>query len=463
MYADGGETAQADQQPPVTVNVNDGKQMAPVPAGMQPDQSNNIQQPTNAVPAQATIPAVNPEAQQLTNQIAQGVTKDTISAQVDGPNDPYGIATTGQVLQSGIEQKKTATALAAMGNTDAAKQMSQVADAAVRSTKEFNNQYKDNLDYFKSHAQALQDDIDKGHIDPNRYINNMSTGKKILTAIGLVLGGGDSGGFLQRQIANDIEAQKVELGKKENLLNSYMKQFGNLNDATAMMQANNNQIVSYKLKSLAAKQQGTQAAANALEEAGKLDMDTANQLGQIAMRKTLLGANQSQVGGANLPPENKIRALIPPGPEQDKHFKELAEAQKTIKTRDNLMDAFDKVAKMQTLGQRLANPVQSTSRINALVEPLTAGMSKETAGRYTEQDAHAIKALWPTLKDNADTVAQKRSELERINNEKINFPGLKSIGINPESFSQYKGPAEIKTMNGFKYQKIGNNWHKLPQ
>lgn len=422
------------------------------------------EQPKQAPPAPAPqAPVPSPEVQGTANQINKNAAQQQL---LQNPDDPWGTDAMNQAAMQGLSEQKQGLALEAQGRKAEGKEIAAQGDAAVKASQEIQQKQNQEFDALKERRQHLSDDLANSHVDPQRYINSMSTGDKIQSAIGLILGGISGGGngnpamdFLNKQIDRDIDAQRAELGKKENLLAANLHDFGNLKDAMDFTRINHNDIISYQMKAAAARQMGTMGSAELLKQAGILDYNSAQLQGQMAMRKTLL--SQNKAGGSQVSPESKIRALIPQGPEQDKHFKELAEAEKTIKTRDNLMSAFDKVAGMQTAGNRALNPIQSKSAIAALVEPLTAGMSKETAGRYTEQDAHAIKNLWPKLSDNAETVKLKRQQMERINNEKVNFPMLKSLGINPESFSQYQGNAEIKTLGGVKYQKVNGGWRKV--
>jgi hypothetical protein len=139
----------------------------------------------------------------------------------------------------------------------------------------------------------------------------MGTGGRIATAIGLILGGMGGGlthqqnpalQFLNQQIDRDIDSQKQELGKKENLLNANLRQFGNLRDATDMTRVMQNDIVSMKLREAAAKAGTPAAAAAALKAAGDLDMQSAPIQAQMALRKTVMssmgnvGQNPDQMG-----------------------------------------------------------------------------------------------------------------------------------------------------------------------
>ena len=113
------------------------------------------------------------------------------------------------------------------------------------------------------------------------------------------------------------------------------------------------------------------------------------------------------------------------------------------KAKTNIMDAFNKVDKLNTLANRTFNPLQSKRQIDAIVKPLTAGLSKETAGRFTEQDAGMLEALWPTPGDSEETVTEKRDRINRLISEKMNFPELTGNGIDPTKFSSTSGEPKI--------------------
>ena len=490
--AEGGDVK--PDQAPVTVNVNGGQGNA------SPDQFNkNSQMYQNGQTPEPQVPDAKPAqtAPQMQQQAVQKpVAQDPNASMVDpnqamkanqvqrignavidnsamaqmsaNPNDPWGTAVTQGAMLQGINEQKQGAALAATGQGAEGQQIAQAAQANINAAKKLQTANDQNFQELNGKRQDLMEDLANSHIDPNRYIHNMSTGQKIMSGIGLILGGAGEGGnmamdFLNKQIDRDIMAQHAELGKKENLLSANLQDFKNFEDARDFTKVNMNDILSAQMKQQAARFQGTQAAANLLKTAGELDQQNAQLFGQLSMRRTLLQGGTNSPA-AEVPPEMKIRGLIPAGPEQDKYFTQLGQAQSTVKARDNLINAFDQVAKMQTLGNRVANPIQSKSQISALVEPLTAGLSKETAGRYTEQDANAIKTLFPTMSDNAETVAKKRAQIIKTATEKMNYPELKSLGIDVENMGNSKalaGAPEVKMLNGVRYQKVAGGWKKI--
>lgn len=106
-----------------------------------------------------------------------------------------------------------------------------------------------------SELQAIRNDINNTHIDPNHYLGSQDTLGKIGTAIGLVLGGLGGGGhgnqvldFVNAQIDRDINAQKANLGKKESIYNGVLAQSQNQRQATEMTRLIMNDLVLNKLQ-----------------------------------------------------------------------------------------------------------------------------------------------------------------------------------------------------------------------
>jgi hypothetical protein len=160
------------------------------------------------------------------------------------------------------------------------------------------NTYQDNFSKLNDERQNFIKDIHNQHIDPEHYVGSLSTAGKIATGIGLVLGGIGGGltgqenpayKMLQMHINNDIDAQKANLGKSENLLSANLHQFGNLRDATDMTRLQMNDLTVNKLKQAAAKAQTPLAKARALQAIGQIDQTSAQMHQQMAMRQTMMG------------------------------------------------------------------------------------------------------------------------------------------------------------------------------
>lgn len=79
---------------------------------------------------------------------------------------------------------------------------------------------------------------------------------------------------------------------------------------------------------------------------------------------------------------------------------------------------------------------------------MVPGLSKATAGRYTEQDAATIENMFRTLGASPQTMSVMRNKLMNLSNEKMNFPMLESIGIKPDDFGRFGGHGQAKFQMG---------------
>lgn len=357
------------------------------------------------------------------------------------PPDPYGVNAYQQSYMHGLESqqqglKASADAAAAVGQAQAKLLGQQTAIQAQQATD-----YQTHFKALDAERQALLADIQNKHIDPNHFINTQDGASKIATAIGLIASGMGAGmshqsnlavDFLHKQIDNDIQAQKAELGKKENLLSANMRQFGNLRDATDMTRVMQSDILSNQLKAEAAKQAGPMARANLLMAAGQLEQQAAPVVAQIAMRKTLLsGVDKGQVS-----PEQYIMGVVPEH-ERPAAYKELKEAQEGYQARDNVIAAFDKVNGLTSLGQRVASPFQNQRQIDAEWDPVIAELSKKTAGKFTEADVHMLNKLKPSIGDSEETRTLKRAQVAKLVSEKLKYPLLQGLRIDAGRNSRY--------------------------
>lgn len=372
-------------------------------------------------------------AQGMASQQPMPGQRANASAAPAAPSDPFGYGAQQEAQEQGytMQQKGLAGEAEAQANMGHAqeKSINAAAQAEMNLQKEFHETYQALEDDRKARMEAL----DRAKINPNKYWEERSIPGKVSSIIGMILGG-LGGGLLhqenpalklfQAQVDNSLKAQQANLGKQENLLAANMKQFGNLHDAMNITRMQLHDKLAMDLQKAAAHAQDPMAKARLLQEAGKLMQANAPIAQQLAMKKTLLsGAARGVVN-----PAMAISAVYPKE-HQEPALKELKEAQMGIKARDNVLSAFDQIAKLNTMGSRLGNPVQSASQIDALWQPLVAQLSKETAGRFTEQDAQMLDKLKPMLKDNPETAAKKRTAILKLISEKLQYPHLKSQGI----------------------------------
>lgn len=401
---------------PIAANAPGGDVTPPSPQELATAQA---QQPDGTIPQQPDAPA----AQAPAPAQPQAAPPDQFGNQAASEQYIKGI----NAQQQGITGEKNA--LQAQSHMEA-----QALTEAIQNQQLQAKTYQDHYNQLDSERQAVQNDIQNQHIDPSHYLNSMGTGQRIATGIGLILGGFGSGlahqqnlasNFLDDQINRDIDAQKADLGKKQNLLSANLQQFGNLKDATLMTKVMQNDIVSNQLKQAAAKTGDQMAASRALQQSGKLDTDSANAIGQFAMKRTLLSGMQN----GTVSPDKVVNFLVPENQRAEAN-KELTTAQNMATQRDNLLSAFDQLTKLNTLGNRITSPIQTPKQVAAIEEPLLAQLVKDSEGRVTPQDTEMIRPLFSGILTSKDTVGIKRAQLDKFITEKMHFPILQSYGIN---------------------------------
>ncbi len=199
--------------------------------------------------------------------------------------------------------------------TDAQSQLGReqtaVLDKAVQAQQNLASRMEQNLKEFDAEDQKLFKELQNSKVDPNRYVGNMTTDKKISTAIGLMLGGfgsGLTGGenpalkFLNDQINRDIDAQKHEIGKKETLLGMNMKRFGNMKDALEATSIQMGKITALKTQAAVARSTDPLAKARGMQALGEMQAQIEERQRQLALRRA---ANSLMSGtGEPMDPED---------------------------------------------------------------------------------------------------------------------------------------------------------------
>lgn len=427
----------APAQAPVVVNVNSGPSggsMGPTGGpGPQPSQGVNEQTGATAptAPPQAVAPIPQPSpTPQMTPE----------APPAPGANDPYGVNATSEAFGQGIAEKQAgilgeSAAQSSEGMGQAAALQQQVA-AQQQQVADYQSHYKD-LEDERSH---FMHDVENQHIDPKHYQSTMGVGNKIATAIGMILGGfgaaagQENGGvaMFNKLIQQDIDAQKSNLGKSENLLNANMKQFGNLRDATDMTRVMKMDLISNQLKLEAAKAQSPMAKAKALQASGDLKMAASQQLGQLAMRKTLM----TGVNGGQIPPEMLIRTGIIAPADHSNFVKELKDAKDANSLRDNTLSAFDQLVKINTIANRTKHPIDATSQVNTIKGLALDKLTKDVSGRVTPETVKLVGSAFDTAGKSTETAAKARNELHKLLSQGMHYPTLSAYQVDANSLGK---------------------------
>jgi hypothetical protein len=251
------------------------------------------------MPQEDQMAAASPVIESSPNPVPQAVSKQAPMNYPINPNRaPNAVNPMGAVNQGLMGAYSEGFGLQQRGIDQQAKAQAMQAEADVKAADTHDQQIRQLMADHQQKYQALDQeiqhtikDIDNSHIDPSHYINSKSTLGKVSTAIGLLLGGIGGGlthqenpalRFLNAQIDRDVDAQKAEVGKKENVLNAYYKQLGNMNDALAMTKAFYTDLYANEIRKAAAKAQSPMAQAQANQALGQLQFQKTQVLSTIA-------------------------------------------------------------------------------------------------------------------------------------------------------------------------------------
>lgn len=363
--------------------------------------------------------------------------------------DPYGIKAGGDMLTSGFNQQLSgigaeAKATGALG-TQEAKIQAQAATHQQQLLNDFQNHQAQFQAQSDEAVNALKDP--KSGIDANHYMGSMDTGQRISTAIGLILGGIGGGvlgtenpalKMLNANIDRDIDAQKQNLGTKKSLLEYNLQKFRNTQEATMMTKGMMNDISAHNLQAAAAASQDPIAKARAMQAAGQLKQQAAQQFRQLAMQRTMMGG----LHNGTVSPEMAVEySPILDQKQRDVARKELKDMQDANAMRDNALGGLQQVRNIQKHTNWL-NPVaayQANKQIDAIKGPVLDKITKDTSGRVTPETVQLIGNVFSGKLDNDKTFGTQYQQADRLLSAGMHYPTLKILGISPEKYSRFGG------------------------
>jgi hypothetical protein len=191
----------------------------------------------------------------------------------------------------------------AQAHADAATQQAQVYEQQMKELRQNEIERKRQSDAAMADINKIQNDVMTQKIDPTRVWSNMSTGNRVLAGISIFLGGVAGGmqgtenralGIIQDAVNKDIDAQKAEIGKKQNMLSLNMAKYNNIQDAANATKAQLLSITQAQINQAAAKMGSRQALAAAQVANGQIDLQKAALIQQI-------GASQAAAQKLNNP------------------------------------------------------------------------------------------------------------------------------------------------------------------
>lgn len=362
-----------------------------------------------------------------------------------------------QVYQQALGQQSAGIQQAANVQGQIGQQQANAYQKQLEDLTNLQTEAQKNRDQWAGEIQNVAHDVMNSHIDPNRFMASKSTWEKISTGLGLILGGIGGGlthqqnpalQFLNNQISNDIEAQKANLGKQDNLLGHMMRQYGNITEAENATRIHMMAMMQGQLGKIAGQNAGPLAKANATQLTGQINQQLAPMVEQASMRSAVFRGMQNQQGqgqgGVN--PAVAIRMIITDPKDQEQATKELAKYQETEKLRANLKKSFNDI-RSQAL-----NGAFSPEDRNSAIQTHAGPLAKIMEGRFNlEESKNQIAAIMPAkygLESRA-TENKKYGRIDDLLDTNVSYPTLEKYGID-RILKKHINPTPIATTPGFK-------------
>lgn len=333
-------------------------------------------------------------------------------------------------------------------------------DAQKQLVNDTQQHFQENLNQDRALMQAYMDK----KIDPNAVINGMSTGKKIMTSLGLLFSGIGSGltgeknlalEMINNNIARDLEAQKASMGQAYNAYQMHRE--GTKDEFTADLQHQKDNLIAIDaaIEQQKAKLIGPQAIAAATHT----QLGIKNQILELNQKSAMWNATkQSLANISNEDPSGKIRAMqltgqINPG-QAEQAYKELDRVQNHEKQKQAILGSFDTANKENTIAGRAAHLGAAPASVAAIQNQLMPYL-KDAEGRINETEIKRTDKLIPEPGDSPHKVSEKRKALEAFMEEKSGSSLLKGLGVEPKHEAAKE---QVKSMGGKQYRKVPGGW-----
>lgn len=323
------------------------------------------------------------------------------------------------------------------------------------------------MDEIVKRQRANDDNLDasmrNNTIDPKRFFNNMSTGHKIGAAIAMILGGASAGTLggenpavkiFNKEIENDIDAQKNDQTNKINLFKLHREALGD--DREAAMQTRNNllQVAKVKLDEQMGNLPGPMAGQRATLLKSQID-------NEIAMNNMKLAAFKAAKAGGDDPA--RLVPFMVPQDHQKQAFYEIEAAENTRKMSSDIVNSFEQAAKENTVLKTGAGLLRTPGSVYALHQSMQPTF-KDLEGTVRQAAMeNTFKNITPMPGDSEHTIGQKRTALHEYLKSKLSAPTARGYGIDLQKF-QRTAPyqqQQTATMNGQQYIKVQGGWKKV--
>lgn len=310
--------------------------------------------------------------------------------------------------------------------------------------KQMQGDYDAQLKTLNGQREILQKQLATREVDPDRYINNMTLGRRVSTGIGLILGGigGSLTGkenpalqMLNQAIDHDVNAQKANIDKDNNLLSQNLKQYGNLNDAMAATRAMTSEIFQAKLTQAAAQAANPEAKARADIAIGTLRAQTDQQMQGIAKSTAVNNAirNGGYVNPALLSADERERQV--PGYGLASTKEAAKEANTKVATFNNINSGINQLLQFSSKGSSLS--LSDRAKAGTIAGMLKGNLRVEIVGpgAVSESERAMIDAIVANPLEitrlNSTSRAALGALMERVSTSLDN--NVKQFGLQPKA------------------------------
>lgn len=268
--------------------------------------------------------------------------------------------------------------------------------------------FKSKFDTITQEQDQLVKEYGEGQIDPNQYWtgkNGQGGHSKVMAAIGMVLAGfgGVQGvnavsNFLNKQIDDNINAQKENFGKTKTLLEANFKKYGNMREALTASRLALNDALVHDLKIAESQAKLPLAKAAAQQQMQKLIAQRVPMMQELA-----IGQMVGQMRSGKMSPDETNIALERLDTLDPKRAKALRE--------------------VYVPGVGFANSLEGAKTTREM--QATLGIVKEGVNRLREITKQTGKSLNPKIRAEADTIRNSLVGRLRV---PITGPGAMSEG-----------------------------------
>lgn len=208
-------------------------------------------------------------------------------------------------IQKGNQQQLSGVYQRGQAESEGAAKTAELYDQQQKDLQAFQNDWKVQHQSLMDEGTKLYNDTLSGKIDPNHYLGSMDTGNRILAAISIALGGiggGVSGrggnvalDVINKAIDRDVEAQKADLNKKQNLLSVNLQRTHSLDTAAEMTANQMRAMFGAKVQAQASRTNSQVATDNAKILGGQLGTQFGEQSMALAQKLATMNVGNGQL------------------------------------------------------------------------------------------------------------------------------------------------------------------------